>query len=218
MELERAGAALDAVLASGVEPVDAGEARALIVEMEGLRRRADAAALSLQASIQRRGLHRADGHRSAKAMVRHVARLSPAEAAARARWVDALAELPSVDSAYAAGVLPTCALDRIGRLHANPRVRYALPRIEADLVTAAQTLPAKRFEAKVSQWERLIDADGTRDANQRHHANRDAGLVQPVDRSGELTAGWGAYQGAEPGDLRMPQLCDVLEVATGRDG
>jgi hypothetical protein len=49
-------------------------------------------------SIQRRVLHTADGHGSAKIMVRHVAHLTKAEATARAKTARLARDMPKVTS------------------------------------------------------------------------------------------------------------------------
>ncbi len=74
-----------AAIAAGLDPVDSPQAIDLIKKLETSGRRLDAARVELVDVIDRKGLHRADGHHSAKIMVRHVAKLSGAEAAARAR-------------------------------------------------------------------------------------------------------------------------------------
>ena len=70
--LADAEAAIDELFAAGVDPADARDAVVWIEELERLGRRLDAARAALVGSIQRQVLHTADGHGSAKIMVRHV--------------------------------------------------------------------------------------------------------------------------------------------------
>lgn len=192
---------LDELAADGVDPADSGEARRLAEGLEAVRRRLDSMGLELLRAIDQRGLHLADGHHSAKTMLRHVAALSPAEATTRARCADALDDLPELAARYAAGAVPTCSVRRVARAHANPRVRAALSAIDTELAGAAASWPVKQFEARLTDWVRLADADGTCDTNQRHHERRDARLVQQFDLSWEVSGGCGAYQGAELHDI-----------------
>ncbi len=150
---------LDALRAAGVEPVDAGDARAWVREVEGLGRRIRSMQVELVDVIDRQGLHRVDGHASAKVMVRHTAGLSAAEAARRARAARALRDLPETKAALAAGEVGVCQVDRIARAHANPRVRAAFCAQDVAVARAAAATSYRAFDAEVTDWVRLIDAD-----------------------------------------------------------
>ncbi|MEZ5380291.1 MAG: DUF222 domain-containing protein [Microthrixaceae bacterium] len=121
--LHDAEAAMDELFAAGVSPNSPRDAVEWITNLEHLGRRVDAAKSALVGEIQRRALHRPDGHGSAKIMVRHVARLSEAEANARAKTATAAARLPKVAAAWKAGEVSTCAVRVLGRIHANERRR-----------------------------------------------------------------------------------------------
>ena len=55
-------AAVDALVAAGVTPDDAADARTLIAEVESIGRRVDAVQVGLVDEIDRTGAYRADGH------------------------------------------------------------------------------------------------------------------------------------------------------------
>ncbi len=190
-------AGLDEVLTAGLDPVDSADAIGLINKLEKLGRRLDAARVELVDVIDRKGLHRADGHHSAKIMVRHVAKLSGAEAAARARTAKALRDLPDTREAFGAGEVGACQVRRMARAHSNPRVRDRLPEFEGPLLRIAKSESYKSFDEVVTDWVRLADEDGTCEVNQRNHENRDARLHREFDQSWELTAGCGSLSGAE---------------------
>jgi hypothetical protein len=80
-------AGLDEVLTAGLDPVDSPDAIDLIERLEVLGRRLDAARVDLVEVIDRKGLHRPDGHHSARVMVRR-----PARAHANPRVRDRLPE------------------------------------------------------------------------------------------------------------------------------
>ncbi len=196
--LADAEAAIDALFAAGVDPADSRDAVIWIEELERLGRRVDAARSALVERIQSKVLHTADGHGSAKIMVRHVARLTEAEALARSKTARLGRHLSKVTAAWKAGEVSTCAVRALGRVDANPRVMAAMCQREDEFLADAQTMGAKSFAHKVHRWARLIDEDGPTPPNERNHAKRDVRLVQnPWDLSWDLTGFFGAGQGAE---------------------
>ena len=196
--LAQAGLAIDELFVAGVDPVDSRDAVVWIEELERLGRRVDAARSVLVERIGSKVLHTADGHGSAKIMVRHVARLTEAEALARAKTARLGRHLSKVTAAWKAGEVSTCAVRALGRVDANPRVMAAMCQREDEFLADAQTMGAKSFAHKVHRWARLIDEDGPTPPNERNHAKRDVRLVQnPWDLSWDLTGFFGAGQGAE---------------------
>jgi len=180
-----------------VQPMDGRDAVRLIRELESLGRQVDAARSGLLAEIEQRGLHRDDGHASAKVLVRHAARLSPPEAVRRARAARALRDLPAVKAAWQAGQIGSCQVQRLARAHSNVRVRDALIDAEEWFLAKSMDRSYQEFDLLVTQWVSLADADGARDSNEQNHHNRKARLVQQFDKSWRLEAGCGALDGAE---------------------
>ncbi len=195
--LHQVAAGLDGVFDAGLEPVDAKDAIVLVERLEQLARRLGAAQVEVIDSIDRAGLHRADGHHSAKTMVRHVAGISGGEAAGRAKTAKALRDLPETRAAYRSGDVGSCQVRRMARAHANQRVRDRLGDSESRLLERAKTESYKFFDQIMTDWVRLADEDGTCDTNQRNHENRDAKLVQDFDQSWVFTAGCASLAGAE---------------------
>ena len=171
--------------------------RRLLRDLEVEARRLRAVQVELVAEIDRAGLHAVDAHASAKVMARHVCGLSGAEAERRGRAAKALRHLPEVRSAFRAGRIGGCQVDRIARVHANRRVRDALEANEASFAHEAETNSYHEFELMVGDWVRVVDQDGTRDRNQRAHANRDAKLHQDFDGIWNLTGACGSLWGVE---------------------
>ena len=121
--LDGLAAAVDALVAAGVTPDDAADARVLIAEVESIGRRVDAVQVGLVDEIDRTGAYRADGHFSAKVMVRHEANLSGPEAHRRASAAKTLRVMPEVRSAFSSGRIGRCQVERVAKAHANPRIR-----------------------------------------------------------------------------------------------
>ncbi len=199
--LDQALAAVDELLDSGIDPDTADDAVALIEKVERLGRKVAAAQAEVVDVIERRGLHRRDGHFSAKVMVRHVAKLSPGEAAGRAKAARALRDLPGLRVAYRRGEVGTCQVWRLARVHANSRVRHRMPDSEARFVHKAVRQSYKAFDHHVTDWVRRVDEDGTCDQSQRTHENRDFRLTQDFDQSWRYDGGCGSLQGAQEHDI-----------------
>jgi hypothetical protein len=179
-----------------------GGLRVVIDEVERLARRVGWVQVAVLGAVDRSGLYAVDGHASAKVMIRHQCQLPAAEASGRDRVRRALADLPEVSAAYRDGEIGSDQVCLIGRVHANRRVRDALPARDAELVGEARRCPYRTFELKLRTWERLVDADGTCDTNERNHERRDVKLVQNLfDLSWELSGRFGALQGAELRDI-----------------
>jgi hypothetical protein len=195
--LDALDAAVDALQAAGVAPVDAVDARELTVRVEKVTRRMQSMQIKLVAEIERSGVHAADGHASAKVMVRHHANLSATEANRRERCAKALRSMPTVAAAFAEGRIGVCQVDRIARAFANPRVQAAVEADEASFAAEAAADEYRLFAQKVDTWVRLVEQDGTRDRDQSAHEQRDARLVQDFDGSWKITGRCGSLVGAE---------------------
>ena len=185
----------------GLDPVHIDDAYTLVAELEACGRRLRAAQIALLGRVQQRGLHRADGHASAKVLVRHSANLSDAEATRRAKSAAALRDLPAVAAGLASGEVGACQVDRIARTHANPRVRAELVGIDADLAVIAAQLPYREFDRILTDWERLTDTDGAAQKSERAHANRDFRIHTNLDGTRRFDGGCGSLQGAEIADI-----------------
>ncbi|MCU1357750.1 MAG: hypothetical protein JWM89_3168, partial [Acidimicrobiales bacterium] len=175
--LDQLNAGLDVLAAVGVVPVDARDAVTVIGEVEAVGRRFDAVRVEVVAEVEQRGLHRPDGHGSAKAMVGLVAKVSRTEAGRRAQAVRALRQMPAVRAAFARGEVGRCQVDAIGRAFANERVRTRLVARDGHLAAEAAIRGFAFFDADLRAWVRQSDEDGTRDRNQRNHDTRAAQMV-----------------------------------------
>lgn len=195
--LHRARAALDDLHAIALDPAGIQDGYAMVREIEVLGRQVDALQTSAVDAIDRTGVHRADGHASAKVMVRYANHLSPGEATRRARASRTLTALPLVAAGHRRGTIGSCQVQRIARTHSNPRVREELEAQDANLAVLAARLPYDEFDAKLTAWERLTDQDGAGDRADRAHRNRDVAVRPNLDGSFTIEGGVGAVQGAE---------------------
>ncbi len=197
--LEAAFVDVDGALAQlrgvGVVPTDARDAIRVVRRLEHVSRQVYGLQAGLVGEIDRRGLFRADGHKSVRAMVGWAADLSPGDATKRARAAKVLRDLPSVAAAVAAGAISVSTLDRIGSTYAKDRVREQLVASEADLAVVAAAISYREFDTYLSNWERLADADGLRDKAERDHERRDFSVRQNLDGSFRFEGGCGSIQG-----------------------
>ncbi len=183
--LARADAALDDLIAAVADwdPASGDEAMAWVRAAERLGRRGHALALAVQDRVDRSGVHKGDGHASARVMVRHGANLSKAEALRRQRAVRMGRDLPAVAAAHAEGRLGVPQVERIARVHANSRVADDLALVDAEVARAAVVLPFDEFDAALADWERLTDEDGAGDRAARAAATRDHRMHRGFDGS-----------------------------------
>lgn len=193
--IEMIVAGFDALDAAGVVPVNSRDAIACIEAIEKLRRRADFSAVAVLDAVDDHGFFAADGHANAKVMVRHVARLSHGEAAARTKTMKVSRALPRVGDSYRRGELPTDHVRIMGRVFANPRVAQKMQQDEDWFLKKAK-LNFVDFERRVRDWERLNDEDGPTPAPEIQHEKRNARLFQNFDDSWELDGKFGSMQGA----------------------
>ncbi len=205
-------AGLGVLLADGWEPVSCDEAMVRVREIEALGRRLHAAQLGVLAAIDRSGVFRADGHASAKVMVRHGANLSKAAALRRDQVASMLQRMPHAEAAHAEGRLGTPQAERIARTFANGRVREALVDADEAMVRAAVMLPYPDFDAALTDWERLVDEDGAGDRAERNDANRDFRMPQNLDGSGRFEGGGGGVDMQEIEDVWQRQVRREFEA------
>ena len=200
--LAEAEAVLDAALEQGARISDSRQAIAQIKALERLRRKTAALSLACQLELERSGVYADDGHASPKVMVRHVGRLSNAEAAGRTKQSHMCRSLPQITAAFRAGELGVAQVDLLGRIHANPRVRGLMDDAQSWFIKCAQTLPYRDFEIAIREWERLADLDGAAQANQRNHERRNATVSHnQIDLSWQLQANYASLQGASIDDI-----------------
>ena len=181
---------------AGVSPVNSRDAVTCITELEQIRRVSDAACVDLLDSIDDQRFHLADGHTSAKAMVRHHARLSNGEALARQRSAAMSRNLPDVADAYRQGTLGTDHFRAIATVHANARVRDAMPHRQSAFLNEAKA-DFDTFNQRLQQWKRLTDEDGPTPPNQKAHEDRNARIDQDYDLAWHVVASFACQQGLQ---------------------
>ena len=204
--VEGIGARLDVLQARDWVPSGCDEALVRVREVEVLGRRLHALQVGLQDRIDRSGVFKADGHGSAKVMVRHGANLSNAEALRRDQVVRMVREMPVVAAGHGAGRIGTPQVERIARTWANRRVRAQLVQVDGLMARAAAVLPYREFDAALADWERLVDEDGAGDRAERSDANRDFRMPRNFDGSHRIEGGGGSVDGAVIEDIWLRQV------------
>lgn len=187
---------LDLLSSADLAPSDTKAGIALVSNVEALGTRIDALQTSVVGIVEESGVHAVDGF-TPKSFVGHYACTSRTEAAARHRTMRALRSLPTVAAAYQAAEITTDVARRIAKAYTNVRVRDALIDAEAEIVKRAIGASFDKFDELLTDWVRLVDADGTCDRNQRTHESRNVSLLQDFDGAWTLDGGFAALQGAE---------------------
>ena len=176
--------------------------RALVGELEVQARRLAAAQLAVMDEVDARRLHEADGHFTAKVMVRHAGRLSCREAAGREKARKMLAQLCEVAEAFGEGTVGIEQVHLLGRVYSNHRVAPYMADQQDWFIHQAKVLEYDEFKEVIGAWERLTDVDGAEPAAQRAHRNRDFTMTQDHFGLGwEHRGGCGALQGAAMAEI-----------------
>jgi len=197
-------AAVQAAAAATAQATSAAEALAAERQWELVHRMVAAAQIDNLARIDTGRLHRIDGHRSVKAHSRHTLRISPEEAARRAKAARALRDLPEVAAALRCGRIGVDHVQVLARVHANPRIKGKVPARQEKFLRWASEESFDDFKTKVLDWERAVDLDGGFKDNERNHDNRNARLVRnDIEKIWDLAGHFADDQGA-----RMREIFD----------
>lgn len=165
-------------LDADLELLDAEDLLVLTGAVELAGRLVDALRLAVAGAMDRSGAHGVDGHRTAKAALVHLCRVSGPEAQRRVHTARALRRLPDVASAFAAGRIPLEMAQALGRVASNPRVGEFLDGADAVFAEQAAEEQHDPFVAWLGEWERLADADGAEQPADAAHRHRRVTLVQ----------------------------------------
>ncbi len=202
----RIGAELDGLLSEDWVPSGCEEAMVRVRAVESLSRRFHALQVEVLDRVDRLGVFKADGHASAKVMVRHGANLSNVEALRRDQAVKVLRAMPVLAAAHRAGRVGTPQVERIARTFANRRVREQLVAVDEQIARLAAVWPYREFDAALTDWERLVDEDGAGDRAERTHASRDFRMPRNFDGSHRFDGGGGSVDGAVIDDIWQRQV------------
>lgn len=157
--------------------LDAVTMRAWLEGIEQVRRTVEAAAIAAAGAIDRSNPFRGQGFFSAKSAVKHMCKLSGAEAHRRVQTARLHAGLPEWGQCEADGRVGVAQSELMARVAANPRLPAdVVERDSPTLLDDAVNLSFDHFERNVRTWEALADPDGDRARNERQHANRDVQL------------------------------------------
>ena len=175
----------------------------LVVSIERVKVRIDAATIVVAAEAERRHAGRDHGFFTTRAFIQHHGRLSGPEARQRMQIHRMFTLLPDWRRAAESGNtnLGDAQLRLMARVASNPRIHDALVIESLDLLADAETLPYDQFERRLRDFERSADFDGARRAAERAHDTRDTRIRQQPDGSWKLAARFGSLQGAEINDI-----------------
>ena len=180
--------------------------RALPAESAALLERmgeaeADPRVLAVIAEADRRDTYRDDGHVSARTWALATTGGKRHRATLAVRMAEVCAAHPVVWEHLAAGTLGVDQVDELGRVYANRRVQAQFADVVEPFVVVAELEPYDSFVARVRQWERLADADGSHRAAKDAHAGRRADVT---------TAGESTYLMASVGSAQASVLTEIL--------
>ena len=159
-----------------------GELDELLRANELEHRRLVAERARLVSAIERRRLW-AGEHRSPTAYLRATLNCSAGTASRDHRRSRLLDAHPDLAAAVAAGHVAPDHLDQIGRILANPRIRFVLPTVVEILTELAEHTSHREFSDQVTHLIAQLDADGAFDDLQ---SSMDGRRATVVESGGEL--------------------------------
>jgi hypothetical protein len=163
-------------------------------ELEERRRAIEAETAAVLAELERRRVHRVDGHATMWGLLRSSVGWSDRECRERMR----VAHLCDRFAGAADGLLdartPVANLTEIARAAANPRCGEAIDDQVGHLLNLAERMEFDDLKLVVRQWERLADADGAHRDTSTNHDLRNAHVVV-WDGVGHAAAQWGELDG-----------------------
>lgn len=173
------------------------EVEATLRGLDEVRRAAEAAVAQFMGRAEQAGLHKVDGHRTPRAFGMAACNWSWADSGRVVQVAHMLAVWPS---AHGVGVAQ---LHALAGVTANPRVRPFLADAEALVVGWARTLDFDDFLTALMHWVATVDPDGSADAFERAHRNRDARIA---------TVGEQTYIDGHCGNAQGAEMTEVFEA------
>jgi len=159
----------------------AAELRAVLAQVERVRRQAEALLAEATHVVTQRGLHRGDGHRRVTAWGRAEFNWSPVEALRISRNGAAMAAMPLLRDAAHEGIVGVAQLSEFGRVFANPRCAEHLPASDDLLTPLAHQHWFREFRVALDRWVSLADPDGAQQSHRDAHEGRRASIRQVGD-------------------------------------
>ena len=198
-DAERVVADLQAV---DLDELSAREELDVIRRIEAVRRRLDHATDRATDHLDRSCAFSLDGHRNVRGALKHLGRLSGAEAFGRCQTTRVLRELPYVATAYESGSLPVAHVRAIARTISNPRVADFIETADPIFAEMASIMTYDDFVGWLREWEMRADVDGTGKAADEAHDNRTFTLLENSLSGAFASAGLhGAVQGAAMSEI-----------------
>jgi hypothetical protein len=190
-----------------LEVLGADKLERMLVEVDAVRRRAEAMIAEIVGVAERTVAYAVDGHASVSGWVKATCNYSAGETKAVLQTARLLHAIPEARDAAHAGSIGGSQVRLLARVFANPRSADQFPGSASLLFDAAAKLWFNEFAVVVQRWEALADADGAHAAHERAHSGRDARL-SIVGQQVYLDAHGGLVAGAAMIEV-FEQFCDA---------
>ncbi len=181
--------------------------------LDAEHRRIEARRALLVREVERRDLHRADGHLSVSGWLRATLSWSTSECVRVVRRGRLQERAPVVGDALLDGSCGVAQADDLARAAANPRVGHEIDPFLPTLLEHAPVLSFDEFKTVVRRWENLADADGAHRTSEASIRRRRA-RISIDDAVVRLSAEGGKVEG-----VMMREIFDAYltaEVLTDR--
>jgi hypothetical protein len=169
----------------------------LFATLDRVRRSLEAISANALNTVAERGVHHADGHRTAQAFLQASVNISNRERVERRLIAELVAFCPQVGDLLSDGTLPVGHAVTLGRLVANDRIcRDDLTAAMSGFLLTANLTPHDVFNRHVRAWGRLHDFDGSPPDAEASHRHRNLRLSNVLDGF-VLDGRFGPIQGAK---------------------
>jgi hypothetical protein len=174
-----------------------GELTERFRELELQRRRVEAEMAAITSEVDRRGVYRADGHRSVSGWLRAHGSYAHGTVTRLKRLAVLVNDCGDVGDDLYAGVIGVDQAAELGRARANPRCGDQLHESVRLLLWHANRFGYKDFAACVQRWEMLADLDGAHADRGDAITARRAAVIAGADGVDVSASGGGALDAAE---------------------
>ena len=173
---------VDALARADVLELVDTEAAECLVDLMAVQTQLDAAIAKLASRVERSGVWRGDGSRSASAWLERRSRRHRGECRAALRRGTHLAVLDDVATAFEAGQIGAWHVDQIARLHHRYPTQVASD--QGLFVQWAQELDHDAFTQVATYWRQAVDPDGAEHDAAADHQRRRLDLSDGIDGVG----------------------------------
>jgi len=179
---------VDALARADVAELVDTEAADCLIDLMATKTRLDASIAKVASRVERSGVWRGDGSRSASAWLGRRTGRHRSDCRTAMRRGQTLTALTAVGEAFEAGTISAWHVDQIARLHRRYPAQVAND--QRSFVQWATELDHDEFAQVVAYWRQAVDPDGAEDDATGRYERRRLNLSDGIDGCGLLDIGF----------------------------